>query len=124
MRTCPQCGSEFEPKPYQIKFRSYYCPACRSRATVISDRANIQRKLRTNSFYLWSYYQRYPEKKKAKALVRSAIRAGKIKRQPCEKCGVVPTHAHHDDYMQPLNVRWLCVQHHADHHRLLKAREQ
>ena len=44
------------------------------------------------------------------------INSGRLVRQPCEVCGSVPTHAHHDDYEKPLDVRWLCRSHHVEHH--------
>jgi hypothetical protein len=51
-------------------------------------------------------------------LINNAIRDGKLFREPCEICkkeeGV---HAHHDDYLRPLNVRWLCPAHHKQWHR-------
>jgi hypothetical protein len=31
-------------------------------------------------------------------------------------CGNAATHAHHDDYSKPLEVRWLCRAHHSEHH--------
>ena len=34
----------------------------------------------------------------------------------CEICGKEKTHAHHDDYDKPLNVRWLCAEHHRQWH--------
>lgn len=40
--------------------------------------------------------------------VRVAIRQGKLKRGKCEQCGSLRCDAHHDDYGQPLKVRWLC----------------
>lgn len=46
-----------------------------------------------------------------------AIRKGVLVRQPCETCGEEPTEAHHDDYTKPLEVRWLCHEHHWAHHR-------
>lgn len=62
--------------------------------------------------------------------VWEAIRRGKLVRQPCEVCGRKPwcrngghpgayqsVIAHHDDYDRPLDVRWLCTEHHAAHHR-------
>jgi hypothetical protein len=51
--------------------------------------------------------------------VSNAIRDGKLIRKPCEVCGSVRSHAHHDDYSKPLDVRWLCAVHHARHHALL-----
>jgi hypothetical protein len=37
--------------------------------------------------------------------------------QPCEVCGAESAHRHHDDYDKPLDVRWLCREHHAELHR-------
>ena len=56
-------------------------------------------------------------KHRAQRRVRAAVRDGKIVRGPCEVCGTEPTDGHHDDYTQPLNVRWLCREHHAALHR-------
>lgn len=36
------------------------------------------------------------------------VRTGKIKREPCQKCGEEKTHGHHPDYSEPLKVVWLC----------------
>lgn len=47
-------------------------------------------------------------------MVNNAIRDGKIARQPCEVCGR-KAQAHHEDYSKPLDVRWLCFQHHREH---------
>lgn len=48
--------------------------------------------------------------------VARALRSGKLARQPCEVCGNPKTHAHHDDYLKPLEVRWLCTPHHKAWH--------
>lgn len=45
-----------------------------------------------------------------------AYRTGRLVSQPCEVCGAVKTDAHHDDYDQPLVVRWLCRTHHSAQH--------
>jgi hypothetical protein len=55
-------------------------------------------------------------KASARRIVRSAIERGELERQPCEMCGHVKVDAHHDDYSWPLEVRWLCRQHHTDIH--------
>lgn len=62
----------------------------------------------------------------AHALVRKALREAKLQRQPCEVCGLYEhgrsgkygVHAHHDNYLKPLEVRWLCRVHHAREHGL------
>lgn len=57
-------------------------------------------------------------KRAANCIVNNAIRDGRLKRQPCEKCGsTIRVHGHHDDYYRPLDVRWLCPQCHNDFHR-------
>jgi ribosomal protein S27AE len=50
-------------------------------------------------------------KRHARYLAQRAIRRGELIRQPCEVCGASPAYAHHDDYEQPLKVRWLCSKH-------------
>lgn len=53
--------------------------------------------------------------------LNSAIRNGRVQRQPCERCGVSRVEAHHEDYSKPLHVRWLCIRHHKERHGRLKA---
>lgn len=56
-------------------------------------------------------------KQRARLLVNQAIARGSLTRQPCEVCGAEKVDAHHEDYAQPLAVRWLCRQHHLQIHR-------
>ena len=58
-----------------------------------------------------------PQASKAHYLVQRARKLGRLKQGPCEICGLEKTQAHHDDYSKPLDVRWLCAAHHAEHHR-------
>lgn len=57
----------------------------------------------------------------ARVAVFRAIRRGELVREPCEKCGVEPADAHHDDYSKQLDVRWLCRTHHGIEHRTVAA---
>jgi RNA polymerase-binding transcription factor DksA len=57
----------------------------------------------------------FEQRIRARIDVRNALRRGDLTRGPCEVCGE-KAEAHHDDYSQPLVVRWLCRQHHAEHH--------
>jgi hypothetical protein len=59
---------------------------------------------------------RNPQKRAANIKADNAIARGRLIKQPCEVCGALEVHAHHDDYSRPMDVRWFCVQHHADHH--------
>lgn len=51
---------------------------------------------------------------RARAAVQRAVARGKTSPQPCEECGNPHAEAHHEDYSQPLNVRWLCKLHHEE----------
>jgi len=42
--------------------------------------------------------------------------AAKIENKPCEVCGVFPSHRHHPDVSQPLNIVFLCPLHHRQIH--------
>ena len=53
---------------------------------------------------------------RARKLACYAIARGYLVRKPCEVCGTLDVHAHHDDYAKPLTVRWLCPMHHRRHH--------
>ncbi|MGB3831207.1 MAG: hypothetical protein WA975_05005 [Mesorhizobium sp.] len=53
-------------------------------------------------------------KYQAHLAVEAALRRGDLAKGPCEVCGTTEGRidAHHDDYSEPLAVRWLCRLHH------------
>jgi len=59
-------------------------------------------------------------KERARCRARNAVNDGSLSREPCECCGVTENvHGHHDDYSEPLDVRWLCPAcHSAEHTRM------
>ncbi len=64
---------------------------------------------------------RHPEKTQAYRKLRAAVASGKVKRQPCSRCGQERAEAHHPDYSKPLAVEWLCRKCHlAEHGRGLE----
>lgn len=65
---------------------------------------------------LESYRVRHPERNRARRIVQYYKRKGTLIPQRCECCGFPITEAHHDDYGQPLKVRWLCKRHHMERH--------
>lgn len=79
---------------------------------IKSDRGK-ENKLR----YYYEVLKLNPKKLKAQGLFGKRLARGKIIKKPCEICGSINVHGHHDDYNKPLEVRWLCPQHHANVHR-------
>lgn len=62
-------------------------------------------------------YREAPNMERAHRLTHNAIRSGKLVRNGCEVCGTAnDVHAHHDDYLRPLDVHWLCAAHHSQWH--------
>lgn len=55
-------------------------------------------------------------RRNARNLVNKMLRQGLLIRQPCEVCKNKKVEAHHDDYARPLDIRWLCKQHHYEQH--------
>ena len=52
------------------------------------------------------------------SIVENAIRSGKLKRMPCERCPATEhIVAHHEDYTKPMEVIWLCRSCHGSRHR-------
>lgn len=56
------------------------------------------------------------EKYLAHLAVQRALNSGELAKGSCEVCGSEVVDAHHDDYSEPLAVRWLCRQHHTRLH--------
>jgi hypothetical protein len=52
--------------------------------------------------------------------VRKAEKEGRLVRQPCEVSGSLKTDAHHPDYANPLDVRWLSRSEHTKEHSRLR----
>lgn len=59
-----------------------------------------------------------PSKNRARDKLKYAVKVGKIGKEPCQVCKDTNAQAHHLDYSQPYNVRWLCRTHHSLVHRL------
>lgn len=109
-----QCGQEF------ASYSNCYCVDCASiwRKEYLASHPEVRQRM----------YDRRNEIRKndpvemVKVYVRSmtgrAIKTGKLMKMPCEVCFAEENvEAHHDDYLKPLDVRWLCKTHHAEHHK-------
>jgi hypothetical protein len=73
--------------------------------------------------YTRAFKQLNPEKARAHRLVGNAIRSGRLVRPAvCSQCDCpCRPDAHHDDYAQPMAVRWLCRACHGMRDRWLAA---
>lgn len=144
---CRQCQKEvrradYYRHPYTADGLMAVCKACH-RANVREnrernaeyyrefdrDRANLPHRVEARKAYQRTpegraassrakrgYIERNPVKRAAVNMVNNAIRDGRLIRQTCEVCGE-RAQAHHDDYTKPLDVRWLCPNHHAEWHK-------
>lgn len=134
MKKCKNCGltkplDDYYRQPKATDGRDGRCKECAKRAVRINYRENrahyqayervrcqdpdrkqhalaYQRKRRTTK----------REKSVARARVQYAVRMGTLVAQPCEVCGSEKVQAHHEDYSKPLEVMWLCFEHHRARH--------
>src|SRR3954467_5752180 len=63
--------------------------------------------------------QQDPYEQVARQAVSNALRDGRLTKGSCELAGAScrgRIEAHHDDYDRPLEVRWLCKEHHMREH--------
>ena len=127
------CGNGFVPTEAQIRWRRYKCADCVSTANRRFHPPGGKRKATDAEWQkeyqgrpevlarrneLLAKYRSDPErarKIRARDLLRSAVRWGRIERQPCEVCGM-KAEGHHHDYSKPYDVRWLCRKHHNETH--------
>lgn len=90
------------------------------------DRQRTKHKKEVNQKARSKWNVTNPERYAAQQAIASAIRYGRLKREPCFMCGEPDSQAHHADYGRPLQVTWLCAKHHIEAHcqlRLLQARQ-
>jgi len=144
MKTCTKCKTT-RPLYEYYKDRGYLrseCKPCSKAQSLTWQRKNVEkrnktrRKTRIRNGGMRSYSRikltdrerwlikkiKYPERIRAKDVVGYAIRAGKLKRKPCDVCGTTKVDGHHEDYTKPLEVIWLCRKHHnLLHSRKLRA---
>ena len=74
----------------------------------------------TSIKYNYASRKASPEKHKAREMLSTAIRSGRVERMPCVVCGMIYSEGHHDDYSKPFDVVWLCRKHHFERHMEIK----
>lgn len=97
---------------FKVKHRAYVKAWSKTHSRRYKDK-------KYSSKYIKEYFLRSPlhmEKRKVRLKLTKEIRAGRVIRRPCEKCGEPKSHGHHEDYSKPLDVVWLCPLHHKERH--------
>ena len=112
---CKVCAAADARANWAAK-REYYCEFDRLRLQLDPKRRE------QHALAGAEHRRKYPEKVKARKVAWFAIRDGRLKREACEVCGE-EAEAHHEDYSKPLEVRWLCMQHHRATHQMSNWRE-
>lgn len=136
MKTCFKCLTakpitEFYKHAAMGDGRLGKCKECTKKDVLEHRLANLQRiraydrmratephRLQSRIKYTTKYRAEHPNRMKANQAVTRAVRAGKLKKQPCWVCGEKAL-AHHPDYDRPLDVVWLCQPHHKQAHALV-----
>jgi hypothetical protein len=81
-----------------------------NREKVLTVKRKSQKKYRKNN----------PLKTKAHNLINKLLKDKTIFKKPCEVCGELKVNGHHEDYSKPHVVIWLCKDHHAERHRIIR----
>ena len=144
MSQCRTCHNSFQPTAYQIRKNDYRCLPCRRMADkawraarkaegrpVIPSKVDpawmkaydeqrkadpAYKRLKAELMRKYRNDPRLRMKHEARWITQKAIKAGRLIKQPCEKCGEHNVQAHHHDYTKPLDVTWLCLAcHRAEH---------
>jgi len=122
-RVCPVCARAFVALLRQVRRgRGIHCSGrCAAIGNARIGHARHPRlgaanpnfkgwRSRDNVYYKDRFRAKHPEKAAAHDAVSRAERQGRLHRPAaCQRCGIIgKTHAHHDDYAQPLQVLFVC----------------
>ena len=103
---CKECGKKYDSKRRRTKERKEYMKSFYKWYLESGKAAEVDKK----------YRKSHPKKYAAHKAVSSAIRNKTLIKSNCEICGCKKVQAHHDNYNNFLDVRWLCAKCHAKWH--------
>lgn len=124
---CKQCKSESDKQYVEENKEKVYERNRKASSKYIAQRKQYGQTTRgkeARAKALANYVKHFPEKALARRIFQNAMQSRKIVKLPCEVCGSDKAEGHHDDYSKPLDVRWLCRQHHKQFHKMLKDHER
>lgn len=101
----PEQYKQYESKRAQLDHRK------EARAEFVKSNPEVIAAIKKRS------KERHPKARAANQAVSNALRAGTLVRWPCMVCDEVKVEGHHPDYDQPLQVVWLCKDHHTEIHK-------
>lgn len=128
------CGAQRAPN------QAFFCSQCKAadsrkyrKVKVYTEEEKQAEKQRRQAYYQankerfkkrFNEDETYRSKVLARKMVNKYVSEGLLKMGACKVCGTSEkVDAHHEDYMKPLDVIWLCRKHHHEHHvneRILK----
>ena len=138
VKVCRKCGIEKDSSSFSLNHkmpsgRRHSCKGCEKAAEKARrnnkaeeiraydrERSKTPARIKHNTENTRKFRSKNPEKYSAHIAVANAIKSGKLVKQPCSVCGNEKSEAHHEDYSKPLDVWWLCSQHHKDRHKELR----
>lgn len=126
MKRCFKCArvlpsSEFYRHPRMSDGHLGKCKSCTKRDATKHRNDNLERVLeydrkrhKSREYHdaIEAHVAMFPRQSWAMRKVHSQLKRKALARMPCEVCGDTKVDAHHDDYLKPLEVRWLCRKHH------------
>jgi len=131
MKICFKCNknlslSEFYTHTAMKDGHLNKCKSCAKKDATAHRNANIEKyqaydRARGNRLgyaYTKAYRLKFPNKSRAHDQVAWAIKTKAILTKQCVTCGSWDKlHAHHTDYLKPLEITWLCASCHSQWHR-------
>lgn len=120
---CKEC-IKASVRANRLKNMEYYREYDRQRANDPERVKARQEYTQTESYKIahLKANQKYRQNDKTKytsnGVFSAAIRDGLLFREPCLICGNSEAQGHHFDYRFPLNVVWLCDEHHKHAHKV------
>ena len=106
-------------KKYHAEHRAEGCERSARFRKLNPDKIKEYRKSPASVEYIKNYQLNNPVKARGHRILTAALAKGTLVRSTeCETCGEESrTIGHHDDYLKPLDIRWLCRSCHAAWHK-------
>ena len=130
---CPECKLAYRLE-WAVAHPGYFAEKRREWDAKNPEKAAEQKKRRSERYHATKvlkekrvpltmaerkkrYLEKHPIKAEARKIYKYALRMGKLERGPCAVCGTTENiDGHHTDYTKPLDVVWLCKEHHRQAH--------